>query len=183
MHQPRPTPPDSEVERVLTEAVRVLYRDDGVLIDDQTHERSIVFQVGRYLAVHVDDWFGPWNVDVEYNRLHDDGLEIVSKTLYSTARHPGGRVVPDLIVHDRSESSRDSNLLVVEAKLRPTSADRFADCCKLGAYLEVLEYRHAVFLEFTPYPRPPRWRWFTTPDQAYDFADQAGNGAAADPMW
>jgi len=175
-----PSPDSDSLEGAIRKAVRKAYKHDAALVGDQNHERAVMFQVGRYLAADVDGWPGPWHVDLEYNRMHDDALEVVSKRLSDTPWYRDGSVIPDLIVHDRRESSARANLLVLEAKLRPSSAERMSDCAKLAAYLEELDYQYAVFLEFPLYPAPPRWAWFTSPD---DVARMVDNAAVPVPLW
>jgi hypothetical protein len=155
---------------------------DRVLLTDATHERAIAFHIGRRLADTVDRWDGPWNVDLEYNRLHDDPLETVAKKLSATW-HAGGLVVPDLILHDRSESSHAANVLVLEAKIRPSRSERASDCAKLAAYLEVLDYRYAVYLEFPIGAEVPRRAWSSAPDEAATFATAVGRGLLPSPLW
>ena len=72
-------------------------------------------------------------------------------------------VFPDLIVHDRSGSSRAHNILVVEAK-KDSADPRSAafGLCKLEAYRRELSYQHAVYLELGP---PPQWRWMNRDQQ------------------
>ena len=170
------------IQSALLVAVQTAYEADSVLLADQTHERAILFHVGRHLASAVDKWAGPWTVDVEYNRLHDGTLEVVAKKLYETPWHDGGLVIPDLIVHDRTESSSSANLLVVEAKRDPSHRERAADCAKLAAYLQVLEYQLGVYLELSS-SCTPKWEWFHTPAEASAFADDAMNGQTPRPMW
>lgn len=66
-------------------------------------------------------------------------------------------VFPDLIVHDRSGSSSDHNVLIVEAKKFPSDTRSVAfDVRKLEAYQRELLYQHAVYLELTT---RPQWQW------------------------
>ena len=73
----------------------------------------------------------------EYNRIASPEKTKVEKRV--SGLHPAQdkkrSVFPDLIVHDRSESSKDHNILVVEAKKQ--SADPSAEAYdrqKLNAY-------------------------------------------------
>jgi hypothetical protein len=163
--------------------VRSVYEREAALIADQTHERAIMFHVGRHVAAQADAWGDVWSVDLEYNRLHHSEREVVTKTVEGTPWYRGGLVVPDLIVHDRSRSSREANLLVVEAKLRPSRADRALDAAKLAAYMEVLDYQYAAFLEFPGGMGTPRWMWFTHGSAAIEFASLAANGQLPPAMW
>jgi len=66
-------------------------------------------------------------------------------------------VFPDLIVHDRSGSSNDHNILVVEAKESPADSRGVEyDRLKLAAYQHELLYQHAVYIELGT---TPRWQW------------------------
>jgi hypothetical protein len=108
-------PPDlDDVRRVLANALCTTYRSDRWLFKEESHERAIMFHVGRHVADSVESWSGGWAVDLEYNRSHDVSLP-------SKGRDPkvvyGKRRLPDLIIHRRGESGSDHNLLAVEAKL------------------------------------------------------------------
>jgi len=60
---------------------------------------------------------------------------------------------PDLIVHDRSGSPGDHNILVVEAKKSPSNALKIAfDRRKLEAYQRELLYQYARYVEFATAP-------------------------------
>lgn len=157
-------PAPDDVHQVLDDAIRRTYEKERSLFDDCVHERSIVAQIGRHLAGFVearDGWESRWSVDVEYNRHH----VYPYRGRYISKRLPGfsdNVVYPDLIIHDRQASTRDHNLLVLEAKHNPSSADRRREHRKLEAFLGDYGYRHAVFLEF---PRRKRPRWVCIADR------------------
>ena len=142
----------------LWKAIRRVYECDAVLLRDRVQERSVLFHIGRHVAAAIDDWQDSWQVDLEYNRdSNRDTLDRISKYLPVTPGRNEGAVLPDLIVHDRSESTADSNLLVMEPKY--AAANRVVDYGKLRGFREVLRYRITVFLELQPHPQPPRWLW------------------------
>jgi len=146
------------LQAAVREAVHRVYERDEVLIGERAHERSVLFHIGRHLAAAIDKWSDPWQVDLEYNRVHDRGaLDRVRKYLPATPGRAEGPVLPDLIVHDRSRSTADANLLVMEAKHAPTN--RAVDYGKLHGFREVFGYRVSAYLEFPPYPAQPRWLW------------------------
>lgn len=145
------------VKESLLQAVHRVYELDGVLLKELTHERSVMFHVGRHLAAEVDGWGDPWRVDLEYNRFHEHTVDAVKKFLPATSGRDAGGVFPDLILHDRSESSEDANVLVVEAKCTPSALEREREYAKLKGYMDVLHYRTAVFLEFRSNGLVPCW--------------------------
>lgn len=156
------------------DALHQVYEEDKYLIEHRAHERSVVFHIGRRLAAAVAKWDAEWDVDVDYNRWQQSGLDQVAyKYMGTTDGRDAGPVYPDLIVHRRGEARPGHNLLVLEAKHGPVSdAARAVDLGKLRGYRDVFGYRHQVFVEFLQDEACPRWRW----DGAID-----RDGAAAEP--
>jgi hypothetical protein len=118
-----------------------------------------MFRIGRYLAPVVEERCpGRLWVDCEYNRVADPAQARVIKQVRLDGIPDTKRsVFPDLIVHDRSGSSLDHNLLIVEAKKVPAVPRGVTfDLRKLEAYQRELFYQYAVYLELGT---PPRWRW------------------------
>ena len=136
------------------------YEDDKVLFGRDACERSIMFRIGRYLAPVVEErWPGRLWVDCEYNRIADPVQARVAKQVTGLGSVPDEKrsVFPDLIVHNRTGSSSDHNILIVEAKKSPADARRVAfDRRKLKAYKRELLYQYAVYVELTT---DPRWQW------------------------
>jgi hypothetical protein len=148
---------EDELRRAI---LRAAYENDTVLFGRDACERSIMFRIGRYLAPIVEErWPGRLWVDCEYNRIADPVQARVAKRVRGLGRVPDQQrsVFPDLIVHDRTGSSSDHNILVVEAKKSPANARSVAfDRRKLKAYQRELMYQNAVYLELA---RNPRWQW------------------------
>jgi len=150
------------VRAALQNAVAMAYEQDRQLFAERVNERSLIFHIGRYLAVEVAAWDKGLAVDLEYNRWHPQGLWAVRhKELAGFNVGKNRRVYPDLIVHDRSGSSADHNVLVLEAKHDPSPRDRAFDYRKLAAFRNQFFYRQAVFLEFPIGGTGPRWQWIT----------------------
>jgi hypothetical protein len=147
-------PDRTVVVRLVEDTLARTYDSLGVLIDEDTNERSILFHVGRYMAEEVAKWGGPWRVDLEYNCLH--GLEDVARK-YLHRQRVTRRVYPDLIIHDPSGCSSAHNLLVLEAKKVPRRAARIEDCNKLLGFRQQLSYRYAAYVELRR--GAPRLRW------------------------
>lgn len=157
----------------LCKAILRTYEDDKVLLRRDACERSVMFRIGRYLAPVVEEhWEGHLWVDCEYNRVANSKLEVVKKQVPGLGDLPDEQrsVFPDLIVHDRSGSSRKHNILIVEAKKSSGSA-RGADFdrCKLTAYQHALHYQHAVFLELGR--NDPQWEWIGIDDEPRPVAE------------
>lgn len=86
-------------------------------------------------------------------------------------------VFPDLIVHDRRGSSREQNILVVEAKKFSGGRRGVAyDRRKLKAYQQDLQYQCAVYLELS---KLPRWLWLDRDRQLRPVADQGAGESNA----
>jgi hypothetical protein len=126
------TPPREWLEDNLRKAILLAYEGDTVLFGRDACERSIMFRIGRYLAPVVEErWPGRLWVDCEYNRIANPIKARVAKQVAGLGSVPDEKrsVFPDLIVHDRSGSSGDHNILVVEAKKSPADALKVAFGC------------------------------------------------------
>jgi hypothetical protein len=154
------TPPREWLQDELRKAILMACEHDTVLFGRDACERSIMFRIGRYLAPAVEErWAGRLWVDCEYNRIADAVQARVVKQvrLGNVPDNKKRSVFPDLIVHDRSGSSSEHNILVVEAKKEPAGARGVAyDRRKLKAYQSELLYQYAVYLELGTHPR---WQW------------------------
>jgi hypothetical protein len=166
------------LEDQLRRAIVTTCDDDTVLFGRDASERSIMFRIGRYLAPVVEDrWPDRLWVDCEYNRIADPVNERVIKQVKLDGV-PGKKrcVFPDLIVHDRSGSSGDHNLLIVEAKKIPAGRRGVAfDLRKLAAYQSQLLYQYAVYLELGI---PSRWQWMDRDQDLRPVADRTASAAS-----
>jgi hypothetical protein len=173
------TPTREWLEDQLRGAILRVYEHDRVLFGRDACERSIMFRVGRYLAPAVEEcWAGRLWVDLEYNRIADDERARVRKRVHGLGRTPDEKrsVFPDLIVHDRTGSSKDHNILVVEAKKFPASCDgEKYDLRKLVAYQCDLMYQYAVYLELDE--EQPRWQWIGIHDELQCITNRATEGS------
>jgi hypothetical protein len=159
---PHPGPDLEIVRKALAEAIRCAYTNEHQLFQEQTHERSVLFHIARYLAAEVETWGAGLAVDLEYNRQHlDASLVRDPKRLTQPGKQRGRKrlVYPDLIVHNRSGSTEEHNLLVLEAKHSPSPECRERDYRKLRGFLRHFHYRYAVFLELPARGATPRWLW------------------------
>jgi len=152
-----------QVGQKLEEALVDLCREDGFLLDNDLHKRTLCFRLAHYL-VPIFKKEG-YDVDCEYNRFHDPKSEdYFFKRLYEalaeeikkkTPRNEWVSAFPDIIVHQRR--NRSNNLLVIEAKrVSSEIKDRF-DIAKLRAYKEALSYSFAIFLKFPSRTRKINW--------------------------
>jgi hypothetical protein len=169
------------LEDELCRAVLMACKEDQVLFGRDASERSIMFRIGRYLAPAVESrWPGRLWVDCEYNRIADDVKQRVVKQVTRLGPVPDEKrsVFPDLIIHDRSGSSRHHNLLVVEAKKSSGGRRGVAyDRRKLKAYQRDLHYQHAVYLELG---RQPRWQWMDRDRQLRPVTDRRAGLSGGD---
>lgn len=103
----------AEVQGVVREAIRRLYRVDAQLIEHNVNERSVT----HWLAAYLQEFFPRWNVDCEYNRNELDPKRLpIAPVQIASDDTKGKTVYPDIIVHHRGHKGRDANLLVIEAK-------------------------------------------------------------------
>ena len=147
------------LEDELRTAILTASEPDTVLFRRGASERSIMFRIGRYLALVVEErWPGRLWVDCEYNRVADPmQARVIKQVRLGGIPDEKRSVFPDLIVHDRRGSSADHNILIVEAKKDPAGPRGVAyDLRKLEAYQRDLQYQYAVYLELGT---PPRWQW------------------------
>ena len=142
----------NQFEAMPMEAARSAYAEERLLFTERAHERSIVFHIARRLAALVDVQLPGFSVDVEYDLWHSDGIEGVKKVLRGCAAAEDASddtehdVYPDIAVHDRTGSTAEHNLLVVEVKKQETRGHDI-DRCKLRAFIRrPFGYQNAAFL-------------------------------------
>jgi len=108
----------AEVERLVRDAVNMLFACDAALLGNDNSEWAIAHR----LAVYLEQLLPGWNIDCEFNRQGDENDP---KALES-----GSRVRPDIIVHHRGQVEREHNLLAIELK----KSDAVADHVKVKEY-------------------------------------------------
>jgi hypothetical protein len=131
-------------------AINMVFKHDSFLLEHSVNERSITHKLAEYLR----PIFGSYHIDCEYNR---HGLDV--KTLPRECRGKNIRYVyPDVVVHIRGNDDR--NLLVIEAKLRP-SLDA-CDAAKLTEFTAPTGRYHYAFGLFIGFNglEPPKRIWF-----------------------
>lgn len=128
----------------LREALRVLFAEDGELLERNASERSI----GAALAAKLARLFPEYNVDVEYDR---HGLDPKSVVLPEHCRGGGmRRIIPDIIIHRRGID--EHNLLAIEIKKITNKESRAFDRAKLEAMKRELNYSAGVLIELPAGP-------------------------------
>jgi hypothetical protein len=135
-----------DIEYSLKKALDELLIKDNDIIEIDINERTISHRLAIYLECH----FPEWNVDVEYNRNHED-IKIIEdgkklkKILNIDPNDTNGTTVyPDIIVHKRKTNE---NLLVIEMKKSTSGDDGSFDKIKLEGFKKELKYDFAVFLK------------------------------------
>ncbi len=122
------------LDYLIAKALDELYSKDSYLLENEVHERTIVFRFGLYLQALMDrsSMFNEYNLDFEYNRNGDNPKRLPCR--------PRG-AVPDLIVHQRG--SNKYNLLVMEFKPY-WETDTQADLDKLKQFVSPKgEYKYS----------------------------------------
>ena len=124
----------AEVERVVRDAVHLLFASDAALFGNDNSEWAIAHR----LAVYLEQLLPGWNVDCEFNR---QGNEIDPKALES-----GSLVRPDIIVHHRGQVEREHNLLAIELKKANVAADhaKVREYTSLPAGSRKFQYRYGL---------------------------------------
>lgn len=94
-----------EIKIQILEALSTLYEKD---IDLIVHQME--WSCAHRLAVYLETTLGKnWHVDCEYNKM---GSRMLTK------RNDDGKYKrPDIIIHKRGKTNRESNLLVIEIKM------------------------------------------------------------------
>lgn len=92
-----------ELEIILESIIGKFIEKDSHLLQIDSHELSLSFRIGLYLA----EQFENWDVDMEYNRRGTEKKKIYRDNELSLFR-------PDLIVHKRNND--DSNYIVIQIK-------------------------------------------------------------------
>lgn len=136
-----------EIQKKVKKSLKVLFKKDRYLLENNVNERSI----SHKLAIYLQEEFKYWDVDCEYNRDNSNSkkVKIVTEKLLKET-DPTTKinsediktVYPDIIIHRRGT---DRNLLVIEMKKSTSQEDNTFDMKKLHAYLEYLEYEFAIF--------------------------------------
>lgn len=127
-----------ELNEILIQSLNQLLATDGILLELDLNERTITHHLANYVRQYIP---ANLDVDVEYNRHHDDVKRLDLPVRHTDSTDTGATTVfPDIIVHRRN--SDESNVLVVEVKKFGKSlAD---DKRKLLAFLYQLNYKHAA---------------------------------------
>jgi len=113
---------NTELFKLVNNALKRLYKHHEYLIKNKVHERSIVFWFGVYLhelLQHKEKEYAEFNLDFEYNKNHSNPKR--------TKNFQKG-TYPDIILHKRG--SNEHNLLIIEFKTW-WSQDNSRDLMKL----------------------------------------------------
>ncbi len=116
-----------ELLKIIKSALDSLYINEAYLIEQEVHERSLVFRFGLYFYKRLEKLqnFSKLDLDIEYNR---DLVSSANKDPKRTYEHPNG-IFPDLILHKRGNNN--NNILVLEFKTQWSKEKNFQDLDKL----------------------------------------------------
>jgi hypothetical protein len=143
------------MRKAIDQAVRLLFKEDGFLLEADVAERAIASRLARHIAL----LFTEHDVDVEYNR---HGLDQKAVTLPEGCR--GGdqkRIFPDIVVHRRGHDA--DNLLAIQIKKETNQESRECDRAIILAMKDQLSYQHGLLIDLPAGPgavtRAPRMEW------------------------
>jgi hypothetical protein len=143
------------MEKAVEDAVRLLFKNDALLLENNVAERAIAAKLAQYLV----PYFPGHQVDVEYNR---HGLESNKVDLPEYCRGGGKKLIlPDVVVHQRGHD--DENLLVVQIKKETNPEPRDCDRAIIAAMRREFHYRRGLLLDLPAGPgaidRKPNLEW------------------------
>jgi len=132
------------MEKLVADALRLLFANDGFLLEADVAERAIAARLATYMSAHFRDH----QVDVEYNR---HGLVPKEVGLPESCRGGGRkRIFPDVIVHQRGHD--DENLLVIQIKKETNREPRECDRAVIEAMKREFRYRRGLLIDLPAGP-------------------------------
>jgi hypothetical protein len=136
-----------ELKLNVQRAIDRFYTHDSALLRQDASEWTIAHR----LAVYLEQQIPGWNVDCEYNR-QGGGLD--------EKRNNNNQIIrPDIILHHRTETSLQHNLLAIELKKREEESD-LAKVCGYTAPPTAnrpFQYQYGLALSFL---EKLKTRWF-----------------------
>jgi hypothetical protein len=143
------------IEKLVGEALRLLFTNDGFLLETNVAERTIATQLITYLKPRFPDY----DVDPEYNR---HGLETKVVRLPTYCRGGGQRrIFPDVVVHRRG--CDEKNLLVIQIKKVTNPESRNCDRAIIKAMKRKFGYGRGLLIDLPAGPgakgREPKLEW------------------------
>jgi len=151
----------------LGEALRLLVKNDSILLDRGANERAICHRLAVYLEGEVNrglDGSNRWQIDCEYNLLGSDQSKQavvdrlrkhmpVQGRVDRVGKEVEHMVLPDVVVHHRDEPDNELVLEVKVVRGRPDRNEIEFDLRKLTAFAtpgKGFGYRHALFMTISP---------------------------------
>lgn len=133
----------NEVRGRLEAALQMLVANDAYLLIHNLGERCIASR----LAMYLQDQFGDYAADAEYNRAGDIPKRLGLPEECANYRNERGEslVVPDVIVHRRGPEG--PNILVLEVKKTSNPCPRDCDRARVYAFREVFRYEFGALIE------------------------------------
>jgi hypothetical protein len=152
-----------ELKMSVRRAIDKFYARDSALLRQDASEWTI----SHRLAVYLEQEIPGWNVDCEYNR---------QRGACDEKRNDDGQIVrPDIILHHRTETTLQHNLLAIEVKKREEDSDLEKVCTYTAPPTanRPFQYQYGLALSFLPTLKTP---WFESG------AERVQNGDALQPM-
>ncbi len=129
-----------DLDIILDEAIRKLYRNDAELIRE-----GLEWAISHRLAVYLESFFAGWNVDCEYTKM---GYKFTTK-YNSNSEYKR----PDIIIHKRGLTSKEKNLLVIEIKFKNNGgfdSNKLMDFTSDPAGFRPFQYQYGLAISFQP---------------------------------
>lgn len=114
-----------EIEQDLIQALTLIFKNEGGLLERDIHERTITFYLTHYFMNLFHDKYDGYNIDPEYNR---NGKEAKYYDDVDAPNQP--KAIPDIIVHRRN--CNKYNLLYLELKKGQHDSK---DCNKIKRFM------------------------------------------------
>ena len=143
-----------DIIKIISNSIKKLQNKDAIFLNPEfsINERCVTHRLGMYLA----EMFPDEDVDCEYNRKYNEGIdEYIAKNMelpilekgLTTKDTEAKTVFPDIIVHRRN---MNRNLLSLEVKMKWKKGTGVLDVLKAKGYKAQLNYDYSGFLILGP---------------------------------
>ena len=139
---------DSSISTAMENAIEKLKLNDRVLLD-----KKMEWATAHRLALYLEEYFPGWDIDCEYNKM-GHGLNTKHNSLNKYKR-------PDIVIHKRERSEKESNLLVIEIKMNLSDVEdekKLIDCTSSPNESRPFQYQNGLKVSF--FQENFHFKWF-----------------------